>query len=501
MRIIVNNISSHTIIGGFDSKVADVHKLLRQYLRVRPANYSQMLHSMRSQGNHGWDGFTYFFSAKGHFPTGFLPLVLNYMKEIGVSVTLEDKRENLPVFKAGDLNISTPLGPLAPHQIELLNKTKNYITSCTKTHIWNVWFPRGIWDAATNARKTAAAGALIQNIENPRAIMLVNDQKLLKQHYDYYKTVFTGKGELGFITSAKDQPGSILTLAMIRTLHNRLKASVTVQRNLHDRYNILICDELHDYAGREAVYVINKINAGLRIGMSGTPLDGSDKVGKFRLIGMFGEVLHTISKRYLMDNGYSLIPLIRIYHNPTECRAISYAAELAKVVTESVERAELVSDIIMKFRSRRILITFYERKHGELMYNTFIERYPQLAHLADWVHGDHANKIERIASFVDNKKKYLFGSTILQQGLNISDIEMGINAQGEKSHITLSQWLGRFERLDGVSTHFMYADFWDNGTYCSKHSRKRIRFYKSEDLPEPIVFKYPARKDGTPIIQ
>jgi len=394
--------------------------------------------------------------------------------------------------------LTTPLGPLAPHQIELITKTNNYINSNAKTHTWNLYFPRGIWDAATNARKTAAAGALIQNIKNPKAIMLVDDQKLLKQHYEYYKTVFTGKGELGYITSSKEVPGSILTIAMIRTLHNRLKDSVTVQRNLHDRFNMLIVDETHGFGNGEAVYVINKINAGLRIGMSGTPLSGSDKIAKFRLIGMFGTVLHIVSKRYLMDNGYSLIPLIRVYKNPTTPKGFTYAQELATVVLESVERAELVADIICKFRSRKVLVTFFEHKHGELMYNTFVERYPTLAHLAAWVHGDHKDKLQKIADFIAGKIQYLIGSTILQQGINISDIEVLINGQAEKSAIALSQWQGRAERLNAGNTHYVYVDFWDEGSYCSKHSRKRMRLYKAEDFPEPIVYKYDARKDGTP---
>lgn len=453
---------------------------------------------MRRHGNHGWDGYTYFINKNAIFPTGFLPMVLEYLKDLGVHIVLEDKRDNMPMFKAGDYNFESPKGTLADHQQQLIIKTKNYLSSVTKTHIWNLYFPRGIWDAATNARKTASAGNLLLNLEDARAIMLVNDQKLLKQHYEYYKTVFTGHGELGYITSSKEKPGSKLVIAMVRTLHNRMKKSMTVQRNMHDRYNVLIVDEGHDFGGRESTFVINKINAGMRLLMSGTPLSGSDKITKFRLIGMFGSVLHTVTKRYLMDCGFSLKPKVKIYRNPTIARALTYQQEMQQVILESEELAELVADIVCKYRKKKVLIVYYEHKHGELLYNTFCERYPTLAHMAEVVHGEDKQKLEKIDAYLNNEKTILFSSTILQQGINIPDIEVGINCIGEKSAVTLSQFMGRLERVDGVNTHFIWCDFWHNGNWMSKHSKKRIALYKKEDFPDEIKFMYNNRR-GVPI--
>lgn len=494
MKILVDNIKCQCIISGMDSKHVDVYKELREYLRVRPANYAQMLFQMRKHGNNGWDGYTYFMNAKCCFPTGFLSMVINLLKDLNITIALEDRRHNVPKFKSKPWNLFTPEFELAPHQVQLIAKTDNYIGGTDNC----IYFPRGIWKAATNAGKTAAAGNLILNIESSRAIMLVDNQDLLKQHYEYYKTVFNKVGELGYITSTKSNPGTILTLAMVRTVYNRLKSSMTVQRDLHDKFNMLLVDEVHGYCSKEAVFVINHINAGLRVGMSGTPIGQSDKIAKFRLIGMFGDMLHTVSNRELMDTGFSMTPIVEIYLNPTIGRAINYDREFAQVITESEDRAELIADIVCKYRNRKVMVTFFDIKHGMLMYDTFCLRYPSLADKATLVHGTSNDRTDIIQDFKDNKIRYLFASTIMQQGFNIADIEVIIYGIGEMAAIPQFQFMGRGMRLDGINNTFVFADIFDRGKYCGKHSRKRILQYKKEDLPIPIDFKYNAGKRGDP---
>lgn len=496
MKILIDNIVCTCIIGGSDNLKLNVYDALRSYLRVRPKDYSQMLFQMRKRGVKGWDGYTYFINKKAQFPTGFLPMVMEFLKDSGVSVVVEDKRQNVPKFKA-TLDFKAPQFTLAEHQQELIKKTANYISSFDSSNSWNIYFPRGVWKAATNAGKTAAAGNLIRSVIDARAIMLVDDKGLLMQHYTYYKTVFPGKGEVGFITSNKQRLGSVLTICMVKTLYRRLKASVTMQRDLHNKFNILLVDECHYFSSREEVYVINHINAGMRIAMSGTPFDNSDSVAKFRLIGMFGNTLHEVTKKYLMDKGYSLKPLIHIYLNPAVSKAMNYGQESAQVITQSDDRAELIADIICKYRKRKVMITFFDIKHGELMYDTFIERYPTLAYLADVVHGTSIGRADKIQDYIDNKTRILFASTIMQQGYNIPDIEVIIYAIGGKEAIALSQFGGRGERVFEDRTHFIWVDIFDQGHYVSKHSRKRLALYKKEDYPDPITFMYPNRK-GNP---
>jgi len=225
MKIRVDNIVCTCIIGGLDNVKLDVYNELRTYLRVKPKNASQTLMYMRSNGNTGWDGYTYFINKKGVFATGFLPMVLEYLKELEVSVTLEDVRVNVPKFKTPPYDFNAPTFVLAPHQQELIVKSNHYLSYVAKNNSWHIYFPRGGWQAATNAGKTAASGNLLKNLIDPCAIMLLDDQGLLTQHYKYYSTLFPNPGDVGTITSSKMVFGNVLTLAMVRTLYNRIKQS------------------------------------------------------------------------------------------------------------------------------------------------------------------------------------------------------------------------------------------------------------------------------------
>ncbi len=495
MTIIIENIVSTCVIGGKDHLKGDVYAALREHMRVKPKNYHRIMMQMKKRGNaYAWDGYTYFINKKCQFATGFIFSILTVAENLGLTVKIEDRRVNVPEFVEGDWDWSMPEGfGLARHQKKLIASLSNYIP----VNDTEIFFPRGIWKAATNSRKTAAAGSLIKQVKNPHAIMLVDSLALLIQHYDFYKKMFPGKGTVGFITSGKQRYGSILTIAMVKTLYNRLKKNVTLQRDLWNRFNILIVDECHGFTGKEAVYAMNKINAGLRLLMSGTPLDGSDKVASLRLVASSGNVLHSITKRYLMDHGFSMIPNVEIYLNPSESNALTYDGEMADVLLESVEFAELVADLIYKNRRSKVMITFFEHRHGKLMLDTFRRRYPKWASEAAMVHGEDKYRTEKIEAYINNDITILFASTILQQGINISDMEVGINCIGEKSAITLSQFIGRMERLDGINTHFTWIDFWHSGKYMAKHSRKRLQLYRKEDYPTPIKYMYENRR-GTP---
>lgn len=488
MKLIVRNIATQAIIGGSDHLKGDVYNLLREQLCVRPNNYYQLMQAMARRGVKGWDGYTYFLNKKGMFPTGFLPVVIAFCRTLGIKVTLEDNRNNVPLFIEGDWDWSAPDFALAKHQKKLVSSVQNYID--------DLYFPRGTWKAATNAGKTAALGSLINNVSDPHALLLVDNAGLLKQHYEYYSRCFPGK--VGVIKSSMYRIGAILTIAMVQTLYNRIKKIPSVQRDLQHKFNILAVDESHGFASKETMYVVNHVDAGMRIFMSGTPFDMDDKVAKLRLIGMSGTILHEVSKRYLMDKGYSMIPVISVYLNPTLSMYIDYDKEFDTVVLESVKRAELIADLILERRKKKIIITFNEEKHGRLMYEVFCEKYPRLAQRCTWVHGNDKLRDKKIAAFLSNRITILFSSTILQQGYNFPDIQVVIDAMGGKAKISINQWLGRGERLDGTNTHFEYITIFDQGKYMSKHSRKRLAYLRSQDLPEPITYHYKNRR-GTPL--
>lgn len=487
MKLVIGNSRSRAIITYKDNAHPELLQKLRKYLR-----YKVQGHRFTKAGKENrWDGYTYLITTKGEFATGFVPNVVSYLDSLGVNIEVEDQRVNMPALKEGDWEFSHGKYTLYPHQQMLCESVDDYLKIGGK---W-VWWPRGIWNAATNSGKTVAAAFLIHNLQSPKAILLVAERGLMQQHYDFYSDFF-GKENIGIIHGKKYEIGNILTIAMIKTLGNRLKEDVNVARDLA-QFNVHIVDECHDMLYKDAVKVHEAINAGMKLFMSGTPTMSSSNKNNLYAVGLSGPEIATVTKKYLMDNGFSLTPIIRVYKNPTPMKHSAYPQEYAGAILESEERAELVADLIHERASKgkKVMIAYFQESHGRLMYNKFLLKYPKYRNITDNVHGKMRDRVERINRYIDNETRILFTSSIMRQGYNIPDINTIIYTMGEKSGIDLSQFMGRGERLDGVNTTFEWIDFFDRGKWLSKHSRKRIAFYKKEQLE--VIYEY-ANRGGTP---
>lgn len=476
MIIEVGNIASKAIIGGKDYLLR-LDKELREYLRVRPKNYNfSTAYKPDEHGKRRWDGYKNLINAKGEFATGFFPAVYKFSEEVGAEVKVVDKQMNIPETKA-TLDYSFGGLQLADHQIMMVDKLMT-------NEVAGIKFRRGLWDAATNAGKTVVLGAAFSNVVNGRLIMLVNRQDLFNQHYKAFSE-FMPVGRI----SSKHYDIQDFTLAMVGTLKNRMK-DMSVLRDMNT-FNMLCVDECHDAGAAYYSFVLQRINAGMRIFMSGTPLDSDDPVRKLIIIGLSGPALVKITKKELMDKGWSLKIKVYIHLNNTKSDALSFTDEQEDVVMLSESRADKVVEIIKVKQGKKILVTFFEIGHGEFMYNAAC----RAGVVCDITHGEDPDREQKLQDYIDGKIMILFSSSIMQQGLNIRDISVLIYCQGGKSKIRVSQFSGRIERNDGVSEYAEIHDFYDCGRWVSAHSAKRINIYKKEDFE--INFEY-ENKRGRP---
>jgi superfamily II DNA or RNA helicase len=489
MQLIVNNITTQAVASTTEILKFNLEQELREYLRVKLDNIYHIRKAIESKGQKYFgDDYHYLITKSGIFATGFLPMVLSFLEEFDTQIKLIDQRKNLPKFLSeisyGNIGNYEPF----PHQFKLIESVNRHING-------DFYFPRGIWKAATNSGKTLSLAGLINSVVDPKPLLLVDTIDLLTQHTEYYEDIY-GKGSVGIIHGKKFEVDKFITIAMNRTLYNRLAKSRVVFNQLQTLFNILAVDEFHGFAGQHDTVLLSKINAGLRLGMSGTPLDSSSQMAKFKLIGHTGDVLASITKKYLMDNGFSMAPIINIYKNPEKVLAFSYDEDYSANVLNSIKRAELIAKLINQRRGKKILITFFEKNHGYLMYETFLRMFPEYMEITTVVEGTDNLRQDKVAAFKSGRIRILFASTILQQGINIKDIEVGIYGQAGKEAIALSQFLGRCERLDGINHTFEWIDFYDNGNYTSKHSVERFKFYKREALE--INYQYAASNKGIP---
>jgi superfamily II DNA or RNA helicase len=478
MKLIIGNTTTTAVIGGLDNLLPiNVFNELDTFLKVRPKGYQHVASFKR----HQWDGYKHFITKKGVFATGFLPLVIPFLEELEVPLEIIDQRENIPPMAKA---IDTKAGEheLFSHQEEAV---KALFTNVIKHSKGELRFPRGIVDHATNSGKSSVIVSAIKNAGD-NAIVLVDRKELFNQLYETLSTEFN----VGVITSKKYDPQPV-TLAMVKVLNNKLE-SMNVLNMLRNHFNILVVDECHLASSDTYVRVISKINAGMRLFVSGTPLAHDDIVDKLKVIGMSGKVLHKVSKKELMDKGVSLKVKVHIYLNESKQTGIDYNEEYAKCVMFSAPRIQTIVDILKANKGKKIVINFESKEHGYFMYE-----YIKAALIdCEIVHGTDPERDSKIADFKASKGKILLTSRIMQIGINIADIGVLIFAQGGKSETVLSQYSGRIERQDGVSEYAEIYDFYDVGEWVEEHSRKRISIYKNEQFE--IIYHY-EQKRGKPI--
>ncbi|MCB9047635.1 MAG: DEAD/DEAH box helicase family protein [Chitinophagales bacterium] len=498
MRFIVENLKTRVVTDGDDYvRCPDFNKELKEFLSVKVPGSFFIQKKMREMGKKfKWDGVHNFMNNSGEFATGFLPVLFKtFIPHYDLEVEFDDRRTNLPEFK-DSYDFSTPEFDLAPHQQRLVKSVNN----CIEYKGQRLYFPRGMWKAATNSGKTASFYGVLNNMVDPCAVLVVDTTQLFEQHVDYYRSVL---GDVGMVGNYKgksyNKTGKTLTIVMVQTFANRLKKDLTLAAWFLNKVNVLAYDECHTSAVATAgTSIAQAANAGCILGMSGTPLDMSDEMKAYKLTGITGGVLCSIRKAELMDIGFSLRPVIKMYHNSAKTVAADYGDEFSKVITTSAHRAELIADIIAEHADKQIIVTFFERKHGQLMMDILLEKYSLEFNTGnvDWVHGEHKDRSDRLDRFRDGTTRVLFGSSILTQGINIKEIEVIIFAQGEKAEVALSQWGGRGERRNGDATTYTWVDIYDEGEWVSKHSRDRIRYYKKEGFD--INYQYNADKRGIP---
>lgn len=472
MRIVVDNVSCQAITGGKDNLLKiNIMQQLRDYLKVKVKGYEHT----QAYKNRVWDGYKPFITPKGNFATGFLPMVCKFLDDLGVQIEILDKRRNLPKF--GEVVEMLPNGyeltGKFSHQSELVAKCDNWL----EIQGQKLYYPRGIIDAATNAGKNSICASLYLTMGKPKTLFLIHSADIFKQAVEFFSSCF----EVTQVNTKKMDFGNF-TVAMVKTLYKRSKESLNIAKELK-RYELLICDECHRSSADEYSKLLQKVDAGARIFVSGTPLENEDKVKNMIIIGLSGRVLGKVTNQEMIDKGVSQRPIVKFLYNSTPiARELDYDSEEKEVIQRSLTQAENILNLCIERRELGKLgvISFIDIEHGEFL-QKYLNDSGKLG-VVEIVHGKDRGRAKKIEAFKEGKIDVLVSSMILKEGLNIPNIHYLIRAEGGKSVITSKQFVGRAIRDDKENTTVEIIDFYhgSNSKYCSEHSMKRLKTYKKE---------------------
>lgn len=504
MRIILGNISSTLVVGGVDNLLPyDLFQVMREHLREHPEDYHRVpaYNRRNKDGTRQYDGYHYFLTKKGIFPTGILPAVLAKANSLNVQVILEDQRGVIPAFKAefddyvGYIDGKDwMMNGKREYQADIVKKGNNYIDYNGA----KIYFPRGIVDAATNGGKNSIMVGLVNNVEDSKAIMLIHSVKIFAQAYAFFSKAFKSVGR---IDSTHYELGKF-TVAMQKSLLNKMKKSVNV-RNDMQKFNMVFIDEGHRITQGEYMETLINIPAPIRYLVSGTSLDSKDKVDNISRIGISGPILASITNEQLIDMGVSLPPKVHMLLNRGGSGMYNtYDDEHYNVVKFSQDRMKVMADFLAgeEYIDKFTLIVFDEIAHGNFILKYFRDDPRFKGLVIELTHGQDKASSFKLERFAEGKIDILICNTIAQEGLNIPNIQTMVYAIGGSSKTRLKQFVGRLVRDDGESDSVTIVDFYDVGRWVDEHSRTRLRLYKAEKFEKfhPITYHYDADAYGKP---
>lgn len=487
MVIVVENVASQAVIGGSDNLLdIDLAHEMRMYLRVKVQNAFRV----SSYKARKWDGYRYFITEKGlKFATGFLPVLIPFLEELGVKITIDDRRTNLPYIRKEEMRDRLGDKVLRDIQRPLVACVDNYLKYGDGKELY---FPRGLIDAATNTGKTLVMGLIYDNFEDCKVLIIVHRKEIFDQMVDYYGQYF----DVGIISSGRYHVTDF-TIAMVSSLASKLDSSLNVKHDMR-RFNTLMVDEGHRAGGTEYSEVLKEIPAGARFIVSGTALENTDPIKNMIITAMSGRRLAKVTNKEMIEAGHSQAPVIHMKLNdvfvPNKC--FNYDAEMEECIFRSEKRKQDIIDWIKEGPGKDVVtaIAFNELEHGTRLHWFLTKAFPEL--VVEIVHGKDPDRKEKLKSFKRKEIDVLVCSTIVQEGFDTDVIGSMVYAIAGKSSIRLKQFLGRGMRHDGISKEFHVLDWWDYGKYIGKHSGTRLKIYQTEGFE--VKYYYPETKTGRP---
>lgn len=433
-----------------------------------------------------WDGKKRFFNTVASiFPVGLLNYVVKHQK--GRPITFIEHRD----FPKVDLT-----APIL-NTIELREYQKKAIEKCLQAK-------NCLIEAATNAGKTAIFSGIIKKLHPIPILVLTHRGELLTQTVQFIEQ-YTGL-ECGFITS-KDVLIKPVTVAMVATLTNRIGVDTEITE-FYESVKCIICDEVHHSKSKTYSALLSASKAPYRFGFSGTIPD-EDTFEGCLVRSYLGSVAFRITNEELIDMKVSAKPKIHFYemdvqskltgiydlaklmlsaidpyYTPQRLMKQVYQLAIQKGIVENKERNEKVLEILKANPYKSTLIVVDLLEHGRIVQDMLNANNIH----GVFISGESPHRKSSLDNFKAGKLLILISTNIIDEGIDISKIEVLIMLAGKKNRRQVLQRVGRsLRRKDGVNAVSIY-DFLDLGNrYLANHSKLRYNIYKNEGFEIEII--------------
>lgn len=222
-------------------------------------------------------------------------------------------------------------------------------------------------------------------------------------------------------------------------------------------------------------------NAVYRFGLTGT-VDRKDEVNVMRMIACTGRVIYRISNEFLIERGYSAKPIIYLEEiNEPKIKGDDWLKVYKHgIVQNEVRNRKIVERVKEEWsQGKGCLIICNHTKHGEILRKMLVEDGVD----AEFTHGgcSSAFREQVLKDMREGKLRCLVATSILDEGVDISNIDAVWLAAGGKSMRQLLQRIGRGLRVKSHGGGVKVFDFIDlHHPLLARHTKDRILTYRAE---------------------
>ena len=448
MKIRFDNVWARVVEG-------DAHELewLAEYTSCEQRVWRQSINWRPDRRYHMFD------RAKGLLPAGFMKLLKSAAARDGVSLVLDDRR-------------------VKPVEAELDESLVEWLYDYQKAACWDVIRKggRGLVKVPTGGGKTEIFIGLSRLI-SCEWLFVVHRADLVGQTVRRFAK---RTGERAGVWDGRWQKGtSNVTVATFQGLHHAKRKGNPHLQEFLDSMGGVNVDEVHAQPA-DSFYgiTLDLKNAYYRVGMSGTPLDRSDK-DNLRSIGAVGPILYEIPYELLQSRGVlskSKVAMVR-YEMPGIKHDSTWNQVYRDMIVRNSERNELLAKMAVK--AKKPCLFFVEQfDHGKRMKAAMEKKGLKV----DFAHGQHwvDHRQRKIQSLVDGDVDVLLCTVIFQEGVDIPSLRSVVVGGGKASIVAALQRIGRGMRTDEVTgkTTFEVWDVFDRGhRWLSKHATGRWNAY------------------------
>jgi len=398
----------------------------------------------------------YLMDAWGKFLTGLVPNVVDELTRKRIPFEIEDHRKFPKIeYKIPDITVD-----LRPYQIEYLAKALRE--------------RRMIVDSVTGSGKTIMMASILDTLGLATLIIAPNATVQTQLKVELMKLL--PHKTFGFVG------GGVKDLATVTIGLSRSLVKLTDEELR--KFKLLLVDDGHCAAANQIASIILRMEAPYRFGFTGTSTGRSDNKDLV-VHGLLGHPIRLIEPQELVEAGYIADVQASMFYGNWQGN-FQHLEDL--LIVQNPVRNELIKRIVQNNKNRTILILVRRLDHGRLLSNML----PGSLFVSGELRADEREDIR--TEVKAGRVKTLIASGVYSTGLDIPNLDVGINAAGGKGEILTKQKIGRLMR-PWKDVCKKWIDIYDcYHPTLEEHSKERFRIYKDSKVNIELIGFPPGKK-------